>query len=32
VKDMLQATNTRLLGTVLSERTFPIPAGIYRRL
>jgi Mrp family chromosome partitioning ATPase len=31
-KDMLQASNARLLGTVLSERTFPIPEGIYRRL
>ena len=29
---MLQATNARLLGTVLSKRTFPIPEGIYRRL
>jgi hypothetical protein len=29
---MLQATNSRLLGTVLSKRTFPIPEGIYRRL
>ncbi|MBZ5599010.1 MAG: hypothetical protein LAN83_11875 [Acidobacteriia bacterium] len=31
-KDLLQAANARLLGTVLSERTFPIPEGIYRRL
>jgi hypothetical protein len=29
---MLQATNARLLGSVLSNRTFPIPEGIYRRL
>ena len=29
---MLQATNARLLGSVLSRRTFPIPEGIYRRL
>src|SRR3954469_20253942 len=29
---MLHATNARLLGTVLSKRTFPIPEGIYRRL
>ncbi len=29
---MLQATNARLLGSVLSKRTFPIPEGIYRRL
>ena len=28
----LQATNARLLGSVLSKRTFPIPEGIYRRL
>jgi hypothetical protein len=31
-KEMLQAANARLLGTVLSERTFPIPEGIYRKL
>jgi succinoglycan biosynthesis transport protein ExoP len=31
-KEMLQAANARVLGTVLSERTFPIPEGIYRRL
>jgi hypothetical protein len=31
-KDLLQAANARLLGTVLSERTFPIPERIYRRL
>ncbi len=29
---LLQATNARLLGSVLSRRTFPIPEGIYRRL
>lgn len=29
---VLQATNARLLGSVLSGRTFPIPEGIYRRL
>ena len=29
---MLQATNARLLGSVLSKRTFPIPEGLYRRL
>jgi hypothetical protein len=28
----LQAANARLLGTVLSERTFPIPQKLYRRL
>jgi hypothetical protein len=32
VKETLQAANARLLGTVLSERTFPIPEGIYRKL
>jgi hypothetical protein len=31
-KELLQAANARLLGTVLSERTFPIPEGIYRKL
>jgi hypothetical protein len=31
-KEVLQAANVRLLGTVLTERTFPIPEGIYRRL
>jgi Mrp family chromosome partitioning ATPase len=31
-KEKLQAANARLLGTVLSERTFPIPEEIYRRL
>ncbi len=31
-KEMLQATNARLLGVILSERTFPIPEGIYRKL
>ena len=29
---MLQATNARLLGSVLNRRKFPIPDGIYRRL
>jgi hypothetical protein len=29
---LLQAANARLLGTVLSERTFPIPERIYRKL
>jgi hypothetical protein len=32
VKETLQAANVRLLGAVLSERTFPIPEGIYRKL
>jgi succinoglycan biosynthesis transport protein ExoP len=31
-KEMLQAANARVLGMVLSERTFPIPEGIYKRL
>ena len=32
IKEMLEATQSRILGTVLSERTFPVPEGIYRRL
>ena len=32
VKQMLQATNVRLLGAVLSERTFPIPQKLYKTL
>jgi hypothetical protein len=32
VKEALVATRSHILGTVLSERTFPIPEGIYRRL
>lgn len=32
VKETLHSANARLLGTVLSERTFPIPRAIYRRL
>jgi hypothetical protein len=32
VKETLHSANARLLGTVLSERTFPIPSAIYRRL
>jgi hypothetical protein len=32
VKETLHSVNARLLGTVLSERTFPIPNAIYRRL
>jgi hypothetical protein len=31
-RELLTAANARLLGTVLSERTFPIPEGIYQRL
>jgi hypothetical protein len=29
---MLDAAQARILGTVLSDRSFPIPEGIYRRL
>jgi protein-tyrosine kinase len=32
VKEKLHAANARLLGVVLSERTFPIPETIYRKL
>lgn len=32
VREMLTAAHVRLLGTVLSERTFPIPRAIYERL
>ena len=32
VKERLHAANARLLGAVLSERTFPIPDAIYRKL
>ena len=32
VKEKLQSANARLLGVVLSERTFPIPEAIYRRV
>lgn len=31
-KDTLQAGRVRILGTVLTDRQFPIPEGIYRRL
>jgi hypothetical protein len=31
-KEALHSANAKLLGTVLSERQFPIPAGIYRKL
>jgi len=30
--EMLQGSHTRILGTVLSERTFPVPERLYRRL
>lgn len=32
VKTALDASKARLLGTVLSDRTFPIPEALYRRL
>lgn len=32
VKNDLEASRVRILGTVLSDRQFPIPEGIYRRL
>ncbi len=32
IKESLEASHTRILGTVLSGRRFPIPEGIYRRL
>jgi Mrp family chromosome partitioning ATPase len=32
VREHLLATNVRLLGVVLQDRTFPIPEGLYRRL
>jgi Mrp family chromosome partitioning ATPase len=31
-KEALEAANVRLLGTVLNNRTFPIPEGLYRLL
>jgi len=32
IKEVLEAAQARILGTVLSDRIFPIPEGIYRRL
>jgi hypothetical protein len=32
IKQSLEGTQSRILGTVLSERRFPIPEGIYSRL
>jgi hypothetical protein len=32
IKETLEAAQSRILGTVLSERTFPVPERIYRRL
>jgi len=31
-KEILQAARVRILGTVLADRTFPIPEALYRRL
>ncbi|HLW84742.1 MAG TPA: hypothetical protein VKR60_05960 [Candidatus Sulfotelmatobacter sp.] len=32
IQETLQSTQTHLLGTILAERRFPIPEGLYRRL
>jgi len=32
IKETIEDAHARLLGTVLSDRVFPIPEGIYRRL
>jgi len=32
IKETLEGANCRILGTVLSERTFPVPERIYRQL
>ncbi len=32
IKEMLEAAQARVLGTVLTDRVFPIPERIYRRL
>ncbi|MFZ0758445.1 MAG: hypothetical protein WAM69_00735 [Candidatus Sulfotelmatobacter sp.] len=32
IKQTLEAAQSRILGTVLSDRTFPVPEQIYRRL
>ncbi len=32
IKERLEGARARILGTVLSDRVFPIPQGIYRRL
>ena len=32
IKEALEVARVRILGTVLSDRVFPIPEGIYRRL
>jgi hypothetical protein len=32
IKETLEGAQVRILGTVLSDRVFPIPEEIYRRL
>jgi len=32
MKETLEAARVRVLGTILSNRVFPIPEAIYRRL
>jgi hypothetical protein len=32
IKETLEGAQSRILGTVLSDRTFPVPERIYRRL
>jgi hypothetical protein len=32
IKQLLEGTQSRILGTVLSQRTFPLPQKLYRRL
>jgi Mrp family chromosome partitioning ATPase len=32
IKEKLDGANARLLGVILSDRVFPIPEAIYRRL
>jgi Mrp family chromosome partitioning ATPase len=32
IKETLQGARSQILGTVLSERVFPVPESIYRRL
>jgi Mrp family chromosome partitioning ATPase len=31
-KEMLEGAHARLLGTILTDRVFPIPESLYRRL
>ena len=32
VKESFEASNVRLLGAVLNDRTFPIPEALYRKM